>query len=176
MDPRIAQLLASFEQPMAVLAGCHSRISARLDGLRGLSGDLAAQSGADAQQSASEILRYFDGAGRHHHEDEELDLLPRLRQAAAGDHARRVLAIAGNIEREHADMERQWMRLRDALEDLAHGAPRGPDPAAVGRFCSTYAIHMQLEEASLFPLASVLLTADDLVRLGRDMARRRGLG
>jgi hypothetical protein len=38
-----------------------------------------------------------------------------------------------------------------------------------------YHAHMAMEEADLFPLAETILDADALARLGRTMAKRRGV-
>jgi hemerythrin-like domain-containing protein len=176
MPMRTVPLLADFEHPFEMLLACHGRLAAQLEILRGLVDHLQANGAdAEAQQAASNVLRYFDSAARHHHEDEQRDLLPRM-HAAAGPGAARIAALTEDMAREHADLERGWLELREALESIAHAAPARLDPIAVDCFCATYTVHMKQEEANVFPLAKMLLKPDDVAALGRDMARRRGLG
>lgn len=171
-----AQRLSDFEHPLEVLLACHERISTTLGALDGLMEHLRSH-GCDArvQQAASNVLRYFDSAGRHHHEDEDIDLIPRMRSAASGQNAERIALIAERIAREHADIAATWRDLREYLECLAYGELVGLDRPTLGGFCAAYRLHMRLEEASLIPLARQILTADALAGLGAAMARRRGI-
>jgi hemerythrin-like domain-containing protein len=168
--------LADFDHPLEMLAACHDRIAMQCETLARLTEHVAKHGcDAQAQQAASNVMRYFDSAGRHHHEDEELDLLPRLVAAATGQNAERVALLAEKIRREHAEMRRDWERLREALESIAHGGNAGLDAILVSRFCAVYRAHMALEEANLIPLAALLLDRGELAALGRDMAARRGV-
>jgi hypothetical protein len=67
-------LPADFAQPLELLRACHVRVAAHSDMLEWLAKHLSVhECDAEAQQAASYVLRYFDSAGRHHHEDEDLD-------------------------------------------------------------------------------------------------------
>lgn len=177
MPPSVQSVPREYEHPFEVLLSSHEHIAAKLESLRAVAARLGRPGPPDeeAQLAASLVLRYFDGAGRHHHEDEEQDLLPRMRDAAKGDHVSRVDWLIRSTGREHAEMERTWFELRDILETVAHASPVMLAPDIVDRFCGIYATHMLLEEKDLFPLARVLLGPEDLLELGRSMARRRGL-
>lgn len=168
--------LSDFERPLDVLRACHEDIAARLALLQAVAERLPLQ-GCDAgcQQAASSVMRFFDGAARHHHEDEECDLLSRMREAAVGENAERVALLGEGISREHAEMEWEWARLREQLESLAYGMITRLDGAAIQRYCATYAMHMRREEDHFFPLAAVLLSPEALSAVGLSMARRRGI-
>ena len=44
----------------------------------------------------------------------------------------------------------------------------------MNRFAQLYTAHIALEEASIFPLAEVLLSREDFAAIGAGMAQRRG--
>ena len=68
-----------------------------------------------------EMLRDFDTSGRLHHEDEDADLLPLLRERAAERQRDEIAGIIDELEREHATMHSQWQRLSADLAAVAAG-------------------------------------------------------
>lgn len=176
MIPHREQALADFEKPLEMLRACHDRIAMQCETLRKLVAHLPEHGcDAQAQQAASNVMRYFDGAGRHHREDEEQELFPRLIASAKGQNTERVALLIDQLKREHEAIEQTWVGLRDALEELAHGENAPLDEKEVGRFCGAYRAHIAVEEANLFPLAGMLLQTDDIAAIGRTMAARRGI-
>ena len=163
---------ADFDHPLEMLAACHDRIEERCDVLQRLIDHLE-KSGADgeAQQAATNVIRYFDTAGENHHEDEEDDLFPRLlardREAAE--------ALVTRLLSEHRDMRAAWANLRTTLSRVAAGESVLLDGGEVERFRTLYRRHIDLEERELLPLAERLLDADALAATGEAMARRRGV-
>lgn len=173
---RIRQEIADFGHPLQMLEACHDRIEMQCETLRNLAAHLPVHGcDAQAQQAASNVMRYFDSAGRHHHEDEEQDLFPRMIASASGVNAERVAVLVGQLKREHRNMEQAWLRLREALETLAHGGDAPLAEPDVTHFCDMYSNHIASEEKDLIPLASLLLDSDEQAALGRAMAARRGL-
>lgn len=63
---------ATFEDPQAMLEACHDRVQRMCTLLERLT-EHAGLHGADTQarQAATDVMRYFDLAGPHHHQDEE---------------------------------------------------------------------------------------------------------
>ena len=176
MDIQITRAMAGFDHPMEMLAACHERIESRCDTLRRLA-DYVPRHGSDAeaQQAASNVMRYFDSAGRHHREDEERNLFPAMLRAARGETAAGVALLAAQLAREHDEIEQAWLGLREALERIAHGGDAPLDAREVTGFCELYRAHMAVEEAHLFPLADTLLDEKALSGLGTAMAQRRGV-
>lgn len=171
-EPRVAD----FEHPLQMLEACHDRIRMQCETLGNLAAHLQTH-GCDgqAQQAASNVMRYFDSAGRHHHEDEEQDLFPRMTAAAGGQNAGRVALLIDQLKREHQEMARLWLRLRRTLELIAHGGNVALDALEVSRFCAVYRAHIALEEANMIPLAALLLEEETLAAVGEAMAARRGI-
>ena len=76
---------AGFDDPLALIAGCHARIRRQLATMLRLARHLPGHGhDDDARAAARALLRYFDTAGALHHEDEEASLLPRRARARAG--------------------------------------------------------------------------------------------
>ncbi len=67
----------SFDEPLEMLAACHERIEAQLRTLERLGPHLEKHGcDAEAKAAAQAVLRYFDTAGRLHHQDEDDDQRP----------------------------------------------------------------------------------------------------
>ncbi len=168
-------LLASapgFDDPLEMLRACHGRIQAQCAMLSRLVEHLATQ-GCDAQasQAARAILRYFDTAGHHHHQDEEVDLFPAL----LATHDTTAASLVSRLIGEHKKMEAAWQALRPQLVDIAEDVSGELDENVVAHFCGLYAEHIAVENGELLPLATSLLGAEQQERLGHAMAVRRGV-
>jgi hemerythrin-like domain-containing protein len=125
----------SFDDPLAMLRACHGRIQAQCATLRKLQAHLPTH-GCDTQvqQAAQAVLRYFDTAGQHHHEDEEHDLFPRLR--ATGN--AKATALITRLLAEHETMTAAWQRLRPQLLALAEARTATLDAEIVEGFIAAY--------------------------------------
>lgn len=162
----------SFDDPLAMLRACHGRIQAQCATLRKLQAHLPAH-GCDtqAQQAAQAVLRYFDTAGQHHHEDEERDLFPRLRATGNAEAA----ALLDRLLTEHETMTAAWQGLRPQLLALTEARAATLDAEITEDFIAAYASHIATENSTLLPLAAQLLSPADLAAIGVNMAKRRGV-
>ncbi|GAB4126579.1 MAG: hemerythrin domain-containing protein [Sideroxydans sp.] len=172
MDSLFGTAAPGFDDPLEMLRACHGRITAQCTTLRKLQAHLTTH-GHDSQamQAAQAVLRYFDSAGQHHHQDEEQDLFPALRGSGnplAAAHIERLLG-------EHAELENAWRALRPLLCAIADAHVDKLDDHLVTPFIHGYARHIEFENTQLLPLARTLLDAAELQRIGRNMAARRGL-
>jgi hemerythrin-like domain-containing protein len=162
-----------FDHPLEMLAACHDRIEDRCEVLHRLLDHLPkAGCDADARQAASSVMRYFDTAGEHHHEDEEFDRFP-LVAAKSGEAA--TLLLIEHLRADHARMRALWRELREALRRIADADSSELDPQLVARFTTLYRAHIALEDAEMLPLAARVLEEADHAALGAVMARRRGV-
>ena len=162
---------AGFDEPFEMLDACHQRVERMLVLIERLAAHLPTH-GADeqAQQAARDVMRYFDLAAPHHHEDEERHVLPLLRAQGSGALAERVL-------QQHAAMAAAWAGVRSVLCAVEQG--RWPeanlDIAAQWRdFAALYREHIDLEEREVFPAARGQIDAEGLRAMADEMARRRG--
>jgi hemerythrin-like domain-containing protein len=160
-----------FDSPLDMLHACHDRIMDQCATLQKLMQHLPMH-GCDtqAQQAAQAILRYFDTAGRLHHQDEEEDLFPLL-LASGNDDATKLIQQLLN---EHKTMDAQWLSLRDQLQNIADGKSDILERISVADFSLSYGKHVMLENMKLLPLAARLLNVQQLQETGKKMAARRG--
>jgi len=162
------------EEPLEMLQACHRRIERQCATLRRLVPHLAAR-GADpqARTAALNAMRYFDTSARHHHADEEEDLLPALLESASGPQATRLHELIEELTEDHRALELAWRRLRPLLEAVTSGESAPLTSEAVEALAGIYERHIELEERELLPVAARLLRQEDVARVGAAMRMRR---
>ena len=165
-----------FDQPLAVLKHCHDRIRKQLATLEKLLPYLE-KNGADAeaQKAALAVLKYFQNAAPLHHDDEEIDLLPELKQTAQGADADLLANTLPKILQQHQQMADQWRRLEGQLSCIADGSSSSLDANDVTQFQAIYQEHMQIEETQIAPMALRLFNPGQMHKLGQAMQARRGI-
>lgn len=176
MNDFFAKPAPGFDAPLELLTACHERIQAQCATLQKLALHLRAH-GADeqARQAARAVRRYFDVAGKYHHQDEEQDLFPVLRRIAERERAAELLSLLDQLTAEHRLMEQRWAVLRPLLLDIENGRAAPLSAAVVEQFTALYADHIRREEQELFSKASALLDEAQQRELGRTMAARRAV-
>lgn len=173
--PGFSAPAAGFDEPMAMLQACHERVRRSLDRLT-LVAAHAAQGRVDAavRAAAADVLRYFDVAAPHHHEDEERHVFP-LVLSACGDAS--LHDAVHTLRAQHVELRALWAALRGPLEAFANGRDEAFDAPArdiAAQFIALYERHAAIEDTAVFPFAAATLGADELERIGVEMATRRG--
>lgn len=113
------------------------------------------QSGAPddaARASAREILAFFNGPGRHHHEDEEKHVFPGLLAGGDEELARHVRRLV----QDHGWLEEDWRELSPQVEAIADGYnwyDLAMLNAALPVFIALHHDHIALEESLIYPAA-----------------------
>ncbi|HJV60844.1 MAG TPA: hemerythrin domain-containing protein [Albitalea sp.] len=175
--PGFSTPAVGFDEPMEMLHACHERVQRSLDLLRRLCERVAEGRIDDAVfQAAQDVLRYFDIAGPHHHEDEEQHIFPAVLAQVADPVVRSAVL---RLQEDHLAMEKRWARLRTPLAALAagRGSDFGPAQiAAANRFRALYDDHIRTEETIVYPAARALFDEAALRRMGEEMGSRRGAG
>jgi hemerythrin-like domain-containing protein len=173
--PGFAAPSAGFDAPLDMLHACHDRVRRSLDLLRKVCERVQDRHIDEAVHSAAaDVLRYFDKAAPHHHEDEEQHIFPRVLSATQDAAVRNAVL---QLQADHQAMEALWARLRTPLAALASGYPEGFGASQIDlahRFCDLYDAHARTEERLVFPIARELLGDEDLLKIGEEMAGRRG--
>ena len=173
--PGASSPAVGFDEPMEMLLACHDRVRRSLDLLRRLAERVAeGRVDADVQSAATDVLRYFDLAAPHHHEDEERHVFPCV-LAHTPDAA--VRDAVARLREDHVAMAALWAALREPLAALAAGhasAFGAPQAELAARFRALYEAHARTEEGLVFPAARALLDEPALRRAGDEMASRRG--
>jgi hemerythrin-like domain-containing protein len=172
----LSNSLPGFDEPLEMIEACHDRIEAQLGTLERLVPHVAAHGpDAAARQAAQAVMRYFDTAGEAHNQDEDEDLFPLVRAAAARDGRHEIGATLYELEREHENMDRLYSEVRARLDAIATGeAERGAlDADLVARFAWIYRRHMQLESDLVLPYARQALESGECAMLAERMTARR---
>lgn len=166
-----------FEAPFEMLDACHERVE-RMLRLLGKIREHVAAHGADAQarDAARDVMRYFDQAGPHHHEDEERHVFPPL--LAQRDPA--VLAVVIRLKQDHREMAVQWARVRAALLALVEAGDRwagfsADDLRLFDAYDALYRRHLVDENGVVYPAARRLIRGEMLQSMSTDMMARRGV-
>ncbi len=160
-----------FDDPLGMLQACHTRILRQCDSLILLARHLADRGvTGEAHETARQVHRYFTTAGRHHHEDEEVDLFPLLLGASPG-----LADVIAALKHDHRGMEQLWSQIEPLLAEITPAV----DPEMLTRraleFRATYAAHIEHENAKILPEARSVLSSRQISDLGANMARRRGV-
>lgn len=162
---------AGFDEPYALMAACHERMTRTLILLERIGAHVAAQ-GCDTQarDAAKDVLRYFTIAAPLHHQDEELHVFPRLREEGNGELADRLLT-------DHREMETLWAAIVPDLEAVRDGSlPNGTLADARERwqtFATLHRHHIDAEDHDAYPSASAATPDTALRVMGEEMAGRR---
>ncbi len=173
--PGFSSPAAGPEAPLDMLAACHTRVEKQCQTLTRLQPHpMAHGSDAAAREAASAVMRYFDTAAKHHHEDEECDLFPALLQAMAGSDAVCIRELIQGLMAEHRQLEGRWSALREKLEAIADGEAVVPGADEVADFVAGYRAHIHKEDTELLPMAARLLGDAALQEIGQAMRTRRG--
>ncbi len=168
MRPPLQPVAPSIDDPIELLVACHDKVR-RFAGLTLRLRDHVLTKGPDqqAQEAAQSILRYFNIAAPLHHDDEEVDLFPALRQMAIDELDQCMM----QLQAEHTELAALWQSLQAWLTATAGGQPH-PAPDTVAAFAQRYQAHAQREEDEVYPFAS-RLTSEQIGRISAAMVARR---
>jgi hemerythrin-like domain-containing protein len=169
--PREANL-PGFDDPLALLRTCHTRILEHCDLLEQLVAGVQAQGDTtQLRDTARKVSSYFSNSARLHHQDEETDLFPLL--------ARQSLKLADLIHalrQEHAQLDTLWTTLETGLKQVTQLDDTDTFVATATRFCELGRQHVQRENMELLPVAASSLSSEQIKDIGVAMAARRGTG
>lgn len=172
--PGFVSPAVGFDQPFEMLDACHERVQRSLNLLRRIVAHID-QNGHDAESASAvvDVLRYFDLAGPHHHEDEERHVFPLLE-----DHPDALVRAAViQLQADHREMHALWLKLRQVLEGWREPSSatllREDERMLIDAFVAAYARHIPVEESVVYPAALALLGETQLQHMGEEMAARR---
>lgn len=160
-----------FSDPLGLLRACHERVLKHCDILDNLIAHLADKGlDQDAKEAAAQVHKYFSVAGKHHHQDEEQDVFPRL--------ARQSLKLADRVHRlkqEHQELDQLWEQLGPLLARPATIEQADNFNTLVANYTEGYRAHVRKENEELLDMAQHIFGNDELKQIGEKMAERRGI-
>ena len=159
-----------------MLSACHERVVRMLTLLARLREHLDTTGWDDsAAQAAHDVMRYFDVAAPHHHEDEERHVFPTL----LADANCPLHDVVRRLQQEHLAMTANWAaarqvlaRIRDAQTDTWQPL-NAADHATLDTFAALYVQHVKDEDELVFPAARLLSDSKQTLAMGTEMMNRR---
>ena len=162
-DDGLPDELPGFDDPIGMLRACHDKIIAHCDMLEGL---LERQD----KEIAARVHRYFNTSAPLHHRDEEEDLFPRINRQSL-----KIAELVHRLKQEHQELSQLWGRIAADLKSLPQDGFSDDFITAAREFCHINRAHITLENMELLPMASGILSQQDLGAIGETMAARRGV-
>ena len=132
--------------------------------------------GQQSHQIAEALLGYLSEDFLWHIEDEEIDLYPALRRRCRQEDD--IDGILDGLARDHAADEHLARGIVQDLNRIIDDGASTKRPSferLATAFVATESRHLILENDLVLPLARRRLTTEDLERIGRAMAARRGI-
>ena len=163
MNNGLTEQLPGFDDPIGLLRACHEKILAHCDLLEGLPD-------APDRDTAARVHRYFSTSAVQHHRDEEEDLFPRINGQSL-----KIAELVHNLKKEHQELDRLWNIIAADLKSLPADGFSADFVAAAREFCRSNRAHITLENSELLPMASGILSQEELGAIGETMAARRGV-
>jgi hemerythrin-like domain-containing protein len=180
MPVQIGAHTPSFTDPTGLLSDCHRRIEMFLKVLQEVAKVADGPLADEDNKSLDTALRYFREAAPKHTADEEESLFPRLR-LMADPHVALLLCRLEPLEEDHrratplhARVEvlgQQWLKIGSLTPEEAEEFR-----ALVAELAVTYCEHIHVEDSVVFPMAAELLSLEEKIAIGREMAGRRNVG
>ena len=168
---------AGFDSPVEVLEACHEKVR-RFAKLAQRIALHIEHSGIDskAREAAESVLRYFTIAAPLHHQDEEEDLFPALKNLSLETLGEKSINNLNTtiqaLESEHVTLGKLWSEIENWLKDIVENKPHLA-PTCLDEFAAKYIDHADREEKVIYPYAQ-LLAQETIHRIGMNMAQRRG--
>lgn len=159
-----------FSDPLGLLKACHKNILTFCDQLEELAQTI--ESGPidfKVAGNAGKIYRYFKKEGKHHHDDEEIEIFPLLNRTS--------LKLADRVNRakqEHVRQDELWATIAPQLANPVAIKDASAFATTAREFIESQRAHVKFEEEELFEIAQHLISQADLEKIGRKMAERRG--
>lgn len=170
-DAGLPDSLPGFDEPLALLRACHTKILDHCDLLELLVTKIKAQENeTELRDTARKLITYFSSSARLHHLDEETDLFPRL--------ARQSLKLADLVHalrQEHEALDSLWATLEAGLKQVTQLADQDTFITTATRFCELSRQHVKRENMEFLPVAASSLSSEQIKDIGVAMAGRRGV-
>jgi hemerythrin-like domain-containing protein len=162
------------QPPLEAMLACNQRLLRHCASLRRLVLYLAG-CGCDvqAQEAIKALLHFFDQVLPLHHADEEHALFPALIESMAGSDAVCLHEITEGLAVQHHELQRQWLLLRPALQDVAAGRSGSLSVRQVEALLQRCQACAAIEGDELLPMAQRLLTQGQLEAIAAAMQQRR---
>lgn len=160
-----------FTDPLGLLKACHQNILAFCDQLDELAKKIeTGPIGFEIAGAGGKIYKYFKTAGKHHHEDEEIEIFPILNRTSL-----KLADRVNQAKQEHEKLDALWAIIAPQLANPVSIKDGAEFAATALEFTQSQRAHIIFEEEELFELAQHLIGQAELEKIGQNMAKRRGV-
>ncbi len=121
-------------------------------------------------RSAGRIYKSFINLGKHHHDDEELQIFPVLNRISL-----KLAEHVDHAKNEHKKLEALWAIIAPQLVNPVSIKDGAEFAATTREFTGLKRTHITFEEEDIFDLAQHLIGQRELVNIGHKMAERRSV-
>jgi hemerythrin-like domain-containing protein len=172
MDEKgLPETLPGFDQPLALLRACHTKLLAHCELLE----QLVANPGTtgretEVRSAARQVMTYFSTSARLHHQDEEVDLFPLLTRQSL-----KLADLVHGLKQEHRELDTLWELIAADLKRLPDVTDHAALADRVHAFCELNRRHVRQENMEFLPRAESSLSSRQLKDIGTAMAARRGV-
>ncbi len=167
----------TFEQPLSLLRSCHDKIIHFSSSLYKLSQALHKDGWTpQLETSADQIRHYFNVAGPEHHKDEEEHLFPAviaLDPECSQAQSIELITLINTMIKEHVESDLLWEELDKMLVERTEDFNTLEQMAE--QFAQSMSEHAQIENKQIFPYAEQHISEDLFKKMGREIAKRRGI-
>jgi len=170
-DKGLPETLPGFDQPLALLRACHTKILAHCELLEQLiadQGDTGKET--EIRSAARQVMTYFSTSARLHHQDEEIDLFPLLTRQSL-----KLADLVHGLKQEHLELDTLWESIAVDLKRLQDVSDHAALADRVHAFCELNRLHVRRENTEFLPRAESILSSQQLKDIGAAMASRRGV-
>ena len=167
----LPETLPGFDQPLALLRACHTKILAHCDLLEQLVTNLGNADKEQENRGASrQVMNYFSTSARLHHQDEENQLFPLMMRQSL-----KLADLVHGLKQEHRELDALWESIATALKRPQDITDHAALADRVHAFCELNRLHVRRENMEFLPRAESSLSNRQLQDIGAAMAARRGV-
>jgi hemerythrin-like domain-containing protein len=167
----LPETLPGFDQPLALLRACHTKIIAHCDLLEQLVANLGNAGKEDENRSAArQVMTYFSTSARLHHQDEEIQLFPLMMRQSL-----KLADLVHGLKQEHQELDALWESIVTDLKRPQDVTDHAALADRVHAFCELNRRHVTRENMEFLPRAESSLSSRQLQDIGAAMAARRGV-
>ena len=170
-DKGLPETLPGFDQPLALLRACHTKIIAHCDLLEQLVANLGnAGKKEENRGAARQVMSYFSTSARLHHQDEESNLFPLMMRQSL-----KLADLVHSLKQDHRELNALWESIAVDLKRLPDVTDHTALADRVHTFCELNRRHVTRENMEFLPRAESSLSSRQLQDIGAAMAARRGV-
>jgi hemerythrin-like domain-containing protein len=163
--------IKEFRDPIGILRRCHQHVLEHCELMDEVATKVEkGEVGLDTATTAVKVQRFFSTTAKKHHQDEVEDIFPYLVRQSL-----KLADIIHQLNKEYQRQDEEWPKLSPQLMRPSAITAPAEFRTSVDNYIASIQRHITLESEELFEIAQHILSTDELRRIGKSMAERRGI-